>query len=169
MPPQEWDAFWLAVECVHGLQSVAGVVPAGLLAPQNTVEDRFSKRSRSARCSNCAGCTRGDCGYCKNCLDKPKFGGPGIKKQACLQRACSNPLVEDDASDSEETCCAPESSPALASSEDTTLIPALELGPRHVVTDMDMPRRQCNKPLHDKADSIAMALMLACEHRRIEA
>ena len=24
-----------------------------------------------------------DCGECVNCLDKPKFGGPGTKKQAC--------------------------------------------------------------------------------------
>ena len=32
-----------------------------------------------------------DCGECKNCLDKPNFGGRGIKKQACEQRACCNP------------------------------------------------------------------------------
>ena len=32
-----------------------------------------------------------DCGECKNCLDKPKFGGRNIKKQACEQRDCSDP------------------------------------------------------------------------------
>ena len=32
-----------------------------------------------------------DCGECKNCLDKPKFGGRNIKKQACQQRDCSDP------------------------------------------------------------------------------
>ena len=32
-----------------------------------------------------------DCGECKNCVDKPKFGGRGIKKQACEKRACCNP------------------------------------------------------------------------------
>ena len=40
-----------------------------------------SKRARLSRCGSCIGCTRGDCGDCKNCRDKPKFGGPGIKKQ----------------------------------------------------------------------------------------
>ena len=27
---------------------------------------------------------RNDCGECVNCQDKPKFGGPGIKRQGCL-------------------------------------------------------------------------------------
>lgn len=31
-----------------------------------------------------------DCGDCKNCLDKPKNGGRGIRKQACLRRSCYN-------------------------------------------------------------------------------
>ena len=42
---------------------------------------------------------RGDCGRCKNCLDKPKFGGRGIKKQACLARTCCNPIAEGDDDD----------------------------------------------------------------------
>ena len=28
-----------------------------------------------------------DCGVCKNCLDKPKFGGPGTRKQPCIHKA----------------------------------------------------------------------------------
>ena len=39
-----------------------------------------------------------DCGECKNCVDKPKFGGRGIKKQACEQRACSNPQEKKESS-----------------------------------------------------------------------
>ena len=31
---------------------------------------------------------RPDCGKCKMCLDKPKYGGPGEKRQRCLQRQC---------------------------------------------------------------------------------
>ena len=27
------------------------------------------------RCRNCPGCLQDDCGKCKSCLDKPKFGG----------------------------------------------------------------------------------------------
>jgi len=63
--------------------------------PIEAIEERFggAKRpklssARLSRCGSCAGCTRGDCGECKNCLDKPKFGGRGIKKQACLRRTC---------------------------------------------------------------------------------
>jgi len=26
----------------------------------------------------------------KNCLDKPRFGGPGVKKKACVNRVCLN-------------------------------------------------------------------------------
>merc|ERR1712223_1489369 len=40
-------------------------------------------------CGNCLGCAREeDCGDCHFCLDKPKFGGPGIKKQKCELRWC---------------------------------------------------------------------------------
>ena len=27
-----------------------------------------------------------DCGVCANCLDKPKFGGPGIKRKGCMSK-----------------------------------------------------------------------------------
>ena len=27
-----------------------------------------------------------DCGKCKNCKDKKRFGGPGIKKRACCNK-----------------------------------------------------------------------------------
>ena len=94
--PCEWDAFWSAVECCMALQS-------GDNTPLHASgDDRSGKRARTARCGSCAGCVRGDCGECKNCLDKPKFGGRGIKKQACVRRACCNPQPDDD-SDSEQT------------------------------------------------------------------
>ena len=32
-----------------------------------------------------------DCGRCPNCRDKPKFGGAGVKKQACQHRRCLQP------------------------------------------------------------------------------
>ncbi|KAL3908856.1 MAG: hypothetical protein SGPRY_009635 [Prymnesium sp.] len=43
---------------------------------------------RLARCGKCNNCKSVDCGSCYNCADKPKFGGPGIKKQACINRKC---------------------------------------------------------------------------------
>ena len=40
------------------------------------------------RCGTCLGCTASDCGVCKYCLDKPKYGGPGRLKQCCEKRKC---------------------------------------------------------------------------------
>lgn len=42
-------------------------------------------RKRGVRCMDCPACLRvEDCGSCVFCKDKPKFGGPGVKKQACM-------------------------------------------------------------------------------------
>jgi len=38
------------------------------------------------RCE-CKGYLLSDCGKCKFCIDKPKFGGPG-KKKCCIVRKC---------------------------------------------------------------------------------
>jgi len=43
---------------------------------------------RMLRCGECDNCNRQDCSTCPNCLDMPKFGGPGVKKQACINRRC---------------------------------------------------------------------------------
>ena len=40
------------------------------------------------RCGSCDGCRRPDCGVCVLCKDKPKFGGPGKRKQCCELRKC---------------------------------------------------------------------------------
>ena len=47
-------------------------------------------KKRGRGCGQCPGCLRDDCGTCPFCLDKPKFGGPGKKKQRCALRSCSN-------------------------------------------------------------------------------
>ena len=49
------------------------------------------KVDRVLRCGACEGCRRADCGRCPNCRDKPKFGGAGVKKQACNHRRCLQP------------------------------------------------------------------------------
>ena len=51
----------------------------------------LSRKAPSSRCGSCTECMRGDCGGCKYCLDKPKFGGVHRLKKPCLQRVCSNP------------------------------------------------------------------------------
>lgn len=45
-------------------------------------------RKRQNRCGHCPGCLNTDCNRCKFCLDKPKNGGPGLKKQCCIKRKC---------------------------------------------------------------------------------
>ena len=46
-----------------------------------------SKKSRNRKCGRCETCIVKDCGKCKNCEDKLKFGGTGVRKQACLNRS----------------------------------------------------------------------------------
>ncbi|XP_052266895.1 uncharacterized protein LOC127868831 isoform X2 [Dreissena polymorpha] len=36
------------------------------------------------------GCLKPDCGQCVVCKDMRKFGGSGVRKKACLKRACEN-------------------------------------------------------------------------------
>ena len=48
---------------------------------------------RRTRCGVCAGCLSKDCGTCSACRDKPKFGGAGTAKQACVRRRCSQPQL----------------------------------------------------------------------------
>ena len=44
--------------------------------------------SRKKRCGQCAGCTTPDCGKCRFCADKKKYGGTGRLKKGCIHRQC---------------------------------------------------------------------------------
>ena len=54
-------------------------------------------RARRKRCGKCKQCLDTDCGTCTHCADKARFGGKGVKKQACLKRRCiyENALHEE--------------------------------------------------------------------------
>ena len=41
---------------------------------------------RKKRCGSCLGCLKPDCGKCKLCLDKGKFGGRNKLKKCCVLR-----------------------------------------------------------------------------------
>jgi len=88
------------------------------------------KVGRVNRCGACSACRSKDCGTCKNCLDKPRFGGPGIKKKACISRVCMHTQTSparDDESDGDST---PASSPALRACAPVALPPPLFLPDR---------------------------------------
>ena len=55
-----------------------------------------SKAAKTRRCGECEGCTREDCGTCPACADKPRFGGKGTKKKACIMRFCRTRKLEED-------------------------------------------------------------------------
>ena len=56
-------------------------------------------RRRAASCGQCDACLRDDCGKCINCLDKPKYGGPGCRKQSCMFKRCNSPRAAPLAAD----------------------------------------------------------------------
>ena len=71
--------------------SNASVAAASPTPMQSSAEhsSTCNKRSRLVvRCGKCDECTRGDCGMCKNCFDKPKFGGTNQRRQGCVHKIC---------------------------------------------------------------------------------
>ena len=54
----------------------------------NKIYHKSNINKRLLRCRICEGCLAEDCGRCKNCKDKPRFGGNGIRKKCCLDRIC---------------------------------------------------------------------------------
>ena len=45
------------------------------------------------RCGICQNCQTSDCGKCKYCLDKPKFGGSGKLRQCCVNKKCQQMII----------------------------------------------------------------------------
>uniref|UniRef100_A0A6V2RQX0 CXXC-type domain-containing protein n=1 Tax=Emiliania huxleyi TaxID=2903 RepID=A0A6V2RQX0_EMIHU len=78
-------------ECERGDTVGALVSPLLEVAVKPSSKSRANKVDRALRCGACDGCKRADCGRCPNCKDKPKFGGAGVKKQACQYRGCLTP------------------------------------------------------------------------------
>ena len=63
-------------------------------------------RRRAASCGQCDACLRDDCGKCINCLDKPKYGGPGCRKQSCMFKRCNSPRAAPQAGEAAEAAAA---------------------------------------------------------------
>lgn len=64
-------------------------VPSNTSTSTNsTGSSASSSINRSQRCGVCRGCQCKPCGLCTYCQDSPQFGGPGVKKQSCIERRC---------------------------------------------------------------------------------
>ncbi|GMH65422.1 hypothetical protein TrLO_g12714 [Triparma laevis f. longispina] len=70
-----------------GLGLVAEILPPQL----QLFEEKFVEvKHRSMPCNSCKICLKEDCGECRCCKDKKKFGGPGFFKKQCQARVCQN-------------------------------------------------------------------------------
>jgi hypothetical protein len=64
-------------------------------APNSALSKKIVKPSKARapkrrRCGVCEACSIVvNCNTCKTCLDKPRNGGPGTMKQACIYRKCT--------------------------------------------------------------------------------
>mmetsp|Transcript_14329 Transcript_14329/g.27894 ORF Transcript_14329/g.27894 Transcript_14329/m.27894 type:complete len:176 (+) Transcript_14329:97-624(+) len=52
-----------------------------------------NKLKRAIKCGKCPDCMQPDCGKCKYCKDKKKFGGQNKLKQSCIHRGMCASLV----------------------------------------------------------------------------
>jgi len=123
MTDGEWDIFWAKFDSCRESsldileedeappqiplpkvsKSIAPVVPnRNRDGEQTSTSTRVTKRSH--RCGVCVACRSSDCGLCKNCRDKPRFGGPGVKKKACVARICHRSRRPDDAESDDDLC-----------------------------------------------------------------
>ena len=51
-------------------------------------QNKFSTEKKKGRKCSKQECRDHDCGICSSCKDKPKFGGPGTRKQKCWNKTC---------------------------------------------------------------------------------
>ena len=89
LPQSQLSAYGGAPSAPKSQQQFAGHVAHS--TPSSASKRAVVKVDRVLRCGACEGCRRADCGRCPNCRDKPKFGGAGVKKQACQHRRCLQP------------------------------------------------------------------------------
>jgi hypothetical protein len=92
--------FWLAPVSLpppmSDMNIIANYATDSTPPAPHPVATKAASRRRFVRCGSCTGCTTPDCGVCRNCIDNPKFGGPGAKKKACIHRPCRSPIHPSD-------------------------------------------------------------------------
>ena len=85
---EQWRALLQMVQesSTHSLDKVLYMVCIHILL-EALEKETLSSHSTGNCFNNWIGCSQTtDCGKCKFCMDKPKFGGAGTLKQRCLER-----------------------------------------------------------------------------------
>ena len=91
---EEESLFWGAVQVLQGSGPRQQQCAPSLCGLQSKLKGN--------RCGECLACNRDDCGSCLNCRDKPRFGGRGARKQACVMRTCATPWLGSGTSEPDE-------------------------------------------------------------------
>jgi len=78
--------------------------------------------TRKLRCLECDACKREDCGECRFCLDKPKFGGTHRSRKPCVLRVCMNPRIKLVATPTTKAVISSPSSAAQPFGDDNTRV-----------------------------------------------
>ena len=55
---------------------------------EKRTETSYNRRPRRKACEECDNCKKEDCGTCRQCKDKPKFGGRNVLRERCKERRC---------------------------------------------------------------------------------
>ena len=87
----------LGIEPLPSVEGIGEQLMGGLAIPSRAgqagavadAKEKKNKKPRLKRRGRCQACKNLDCGACRCCRDKVKFGGTGLKKQACLARRCT--------------------------------------------------------------------------------
>ena len=83
------------------LKSEGGSSRAGTVRPP-LPEATFYGLEKRKRCGECEGCLAKNCTRCEMCLDMPKYGGKGTKRQTCLMRQCAMLVAENEEREAEK-------------------------------------------------------------------
>ena len=69
--------------------------PSSTSKPSPNPPPASGTKQKGRPCGQCEACSREDCGECRQCKDKKKFGGPNKLRQRCCMRLCHNSIVND--------------------------------------------------------------------------
>ena len=138
-----------------------------MLRNKQNAKQNKKNRNKSRRCGVCEGCTVVNCEQCKYCLDRPRNGGQGTFKKACVMRVCTSVSKSNSFATTTSSISSSSSSSSSdlnnkkgqwSSEEEKLLIDILHRAQGPIVWSqiaLQMPRRnviQCREQWHNHLD-----------------